>query len=118
MASHFLPAGATWRWLWLADLFLLWILLTPGRRLIRSSPATARRFLLPGLPIAAWSPDSTASVPVLASGSGGNNSVNIWNLGPDKNQIIYSGHTDAVLAVAWGDNLLASASKDQDRKSV
>lgn len=61
----------------------------------------------------AWSPDSTASVPVLASGSGGNNSVNIWNLGPDKNQIIYSGHTDAVLAVAWGDNLLASASKDQ-----
>lgn len=61
----------------------------------------------------AWSPNSTASVPILASGSGGNNSVNIWNLGPNKNQTIYSGHTGAVLTVAWSDNLLASASKDQ-----
>ncbi len=61
----------------------------------------------------AWNPNSTASAPVLVSGSGGNNTVNIWNLGANKNQTIYSGHNNAVLAVAWGDNLLASASRDQ-----
>lgn len=58
----------------------------------------------------AWKPIS--SEPVLASGSG-DTTVNIWSLGAKPGQIIYSGHNDAVLSVAWSANLLASASKDQ-----
>lgn len=59
----------------------------------------------------AWKPDSTATAPVLVSGAA-DGTVNLWNLSKGQ-QIIYSGHTDAVLAVTWGANVLASASKDQ-----
>ena len=58
----------------------------------------------------AWSPGSAA--PILASGSG-DGSVNIWNLSGQGSQTIYSGHSDAVLAVSWSATMLASASKDQ-----
>lgn len=61
----------------------------------------------------AWSPNSTAAVPLLVSGAG-DSTVNIWNLQGKGTQIVYSGHTDAVLAVTWGASLLASASKDQN----
>ena len=57
----------------------------------------------------AWSPAS--STPILASGAG-DGSVNIWNLSGQGNQTIYSGHSDAVLAVSWSATMLASASKD------
>jgi WD40 repeat protein len=60
----------------------------------------------------AWSPASTATAPVLMSGAA-DGSVNIWNLQGQGQQIIYSGHSDAVLAVTWGATMLASASKDQ-----
>jgi len=58
----------------------------------------------------AWSPNSTT--PILASGSG-DKTVRIWNLDGSPNPAIYTGHTDAVLAVSWSANLLASASKDK-----
>ena len=38
--------------------------------------------------------------------------VNIWNPGKGQ-QIIYSGHNGAVLAVTWTATQLASASKDK-----
>jgi len=60
----------------------------------------------------AWSPASTAATPILMSGAA-DGSVNIWNLQGQGQQIIYSGHSDAVLAVTWGTTMLASASKDQ-----
>ncbi len=60
----------------------------------------------------AWSPASTAATPILVSGAA-DGSVNIWNLQGQGQQIIYSGHSDAVLAVTWGATMLASASKDQ-----
>jgi eukaryotic-like serine/threonine-protein kinase len=59
----------------------------------------------------AWSPAS--GLKVLASGAG-DATVNIWNLGGSQpDQIVYSGHSDAVLAVAWSNSILASGSKDQ-----
>lgn len=58
----------------------------------------------------AWKPTSTADAPILVSGSS-DGTVNLWNLSKGQ-QIIYSGHGDAVLAVTWSTNLLASASKD------
>jgi WD40 repeat protein len=60
----------------------------------------------------AWSPNSSSSSPMLVSGAA-DGTVNIWNLQGTGTQIVYSGHNDAVLAVAWGANMLASASKDQ-----
>lgn len=63
----------------------------------------------------AWQPQ--AIIPTLASGAG-DNTVNIWKIGATKSDSTqlppYTGHTAAVLAVAWSNtNLLASASKDQ-----
>lgn len=61
----------------------------------------------------AWHPNST--VPVLASGSA-DKRVGIWQLGSTKatqNATFYDDHKDAVLAVAWSSNLLASGSKDK-----
>lgn len=60
----------------------------------------------------AWSPASTVAIPILVSGAG-DATVNIWNLQGKGTQIVYSGHSGAVLAVTWGATLLASASKDQ-----
>ena len=62
----------------------------------------------------AWSPQATAAAPLLVSGAG-DGSVNIWSLSASgkANQVIYHGHSDAVLAVSWDSNMLASASKDQ-----
>jgi WD40 repeat protein len=59
----------------------------------------------------AWKPDSSAATPILVSGAA-DGTVNLWNLAKGS-QIIYSGHSDAVLAVTWGTNLVASASKDR-----
>lgn len=56
-----------------------------------------------------WSRNT--STPILASGAG-DGTVNIWNLSTSK-QVVYSGHSDAVLAVAWSSSVLASSSKDQ-----
>ncbi|MEO7020119.1 MAG: serine/threonine-protein kinase [Ktedonobacteraceae bacterium] len=62
----------------------------------------------------AWQPNVT--IPTLATGDG-DKTVNIYKLGLDQNnqsQTMYTGHTDAVLSVAWNSNgVLASASKDQ-----
>ncbi|HEY0756633.1 MAG TPA: protein kinase [Ktedonobacteraceae bacterium] len=60
----------------------------------------------------AWKPGSTSAAPTLVSGTA-DGSVNIWNLADKGSQIIYSAHSDAVLAVAWNATMLASASKDQ-----
>ncbi len=62
----------------------------------------------------AWQPGATT--PTLATGAG-DNTVNVWKLGAtnsEQSQITYTGHNDAVLAVAWSSTgILASASKDQ-----
>jgi hypothetical protein len=59
----------------------------------------------------AWKPDSSAATPILVSGCA-DGTVNIWNIGKNQ-QTIYTGHTDAVLAVSWYQNMLASSSKDK-----
>ncbi len=59
----------------------------------------------------AWS--AVTGTSVLASGAG-DGTVNIWTLDTGKqNQIVYTGHSAAVLALAWSNSVLASASKDQ-----
>lgn len=60
----------------------------------------------------AWSPNSTATAPLLVTGAG-DGSVNLWNLAGKGNQTVYHGHSSAVLAVSWSSSMLASASKDQ-----
>ena len=107
--------GAAYSVAWSPDGSMLAVGYADGHAIIYNASTHHQLYSLKhGGPVysVAWSPNATSAAPLLVSGSG-DNTVNVWNLVGEGNPTIYTGHTDAVLSVSWGANLIASASKDQ-----
>jgi WD40 repeat protein len=107
--------GAAYSVAWSPDGSMLAVGYSDGHAIIYSASTRHQLYSLKhGGPVysVSWSPNATSAAPLLVSGAG-DNTVNVWNLAVKGNPTIYTGHTDAVLSVSWGVNLIASASKDQ-----
>lgn len=103
---------------WSADGALIAVGYAENLAVVYDAKTRRERFIMPHHgPVysVAWRPGAT--IPTLATGVG-DKTITIWRLTQDKRKqggTPYTGHKDAVLAVAWNSSgsILASASKDK-----